>query len=126
MDSFWDWFGLMIWWFVFLTYLVLLWHVCGDLFRDRSTSGWAKALWIVALIVLPYVSVLVYVIARGRGMGQRNLAAQLQARQETEEYIRATAGRSPADEIASAKSLLDSGAISTEEFAGLKQRALAG
>lgn len=126
MDSFWDWFGLMIWWFVFLTYLVLLWHVCGDLFRDRSLGGWGKALWIIALIVLPYLSLLVYVIARGRGMGQRQIAAQIQAREEAEEYIRTTAGRSPADEIASAKQLLDSGAISTEEFAGLKQRALAG
>jgi hypothetical protein len=126
VDSFWDWFGLMIWWFVFLTYLVLLWHVCGDLFRDRSLGGWGKALWIIALIVLPYLSLLVYVIARGRGMGQRQVAAQIQAREEAEEYIRTTAGRSPADEIASAKQLLDSGAISTEEFAGLKQRALAG
>lgn len=126
MDSFWDWFGLMIWWFVFLTYLVLLWHVCGDLFRDRSLGGWGKALWIIALIVLPYLSLLVYVIARGRGMGQRQIAAQIQAREEAEEYIRTTAGRSPADEIASAKQLLDSGAISTEEFTGLKQRALAG
>lgn len=126
MDSFWDWFGLMIWWFVFLTYLVLLWHVCGDLFRDRRLGGWAKAAWIIALIVLPYLSLLVYVIARGRGMSERQVAAQIQARQETEDYIRTTAGRSPADEIANAKSLLDSGAIRTEEFGHLKQRALAG
>lgn len=126
MDSFWDWFGLMIWWFVFLTYLVLLWHVCGDLFRDRRLGGWAKAGWIIALIVLPYVSLLIYVIARGHGMTERHTAAQIQARQEAEEDIRTTAGRSPAAEIADAKQLLDSGAISSEEFAGLKQRALAG
>ncbi|WP_233571523.1 SHOCT domain-containing protein [Cellulomonas triticagri] len=126
MDSFWDWFGLMVWWFVFLTYLVLLWHVCGDLFRDTRLGGWAKAAWIVALIVLPYLSILVYVIARGRGMTARHATAREQARERTEEYIRETAGRSPADEIARAKALLDSGAISADEFGTLKQRALAG
>ncbi|WP_454048464.1 SHOCT domain-containing protein [Cellulomonas sp. Marseille-Q8402] len=126
MDSFWDWFWLMVWWFVFVTYLVLLWHICGDLFRDRRLGGFAKALWIVALVVLPYLSVLVYVIARGKGMAERQGAAVAQARQATDDYIRATAGRSPADEIANAKSLLDQGAITPEEFGSLKQRALAG
>jgi hypothetical protein len=126
VDSFWDWFWLMVWWFVFLTYLMLLWQICGDLFRDRRLGGWAKAAWILALVVLPYLSVLVYVIARGRGMAERHTDAVLKARRQTDEYIRETAGRSPVSEIADAKSLLDQGAISPEEFGHLKERALAG
>ena len=125
MNDFWDWFWLMIWWFLFVAYLVLLWQICGDLFRDRDLSGWWKALWIVALIVVPWLSMLVYVIARGKGMAERHAAAVATARRETDAYIRQTAGRSPADEIADAKALLDQGVIDTEEFGRLKARALA-
>ena len=80
MNDFWDWFWLMIWWFLFVAYLVLLWQICGDLFRDRDLSGWWKALWIVALIVVPWLSMLVYVIARGKGMAERHAAAVATAR----------------------------------------------
>ena len=125
MNDFWDWFWLMIWWFLFVAYLVLLWQICGDLFRDRDLSGWWKAVWIVFLVVFPFLTALVYVIARGKGMAERQRAAVAEAKQETDEYIRQVANRSPADHIAQAKRLLDDGAITPEEYEALKAKALA-
>jgi len=127
MDSFWDWFWLMIWWFFFFAYLVIFFQIIADLFRDRALSGWWKALWVVFLIVAPFLSALIYLIARGRGMAERQLALAVSNKQATDEYIRAAAGTgaSPTEEIASAKQLLDSGAIDAAEFQALKARALA-
>lgn len=125
MNDFWDWFWLMVWWFCFFAYLVLLFQIVGDLFRDHQLSGWWKALWVIALIVVPFLSALIYIIARGRGMAERQMHSVAKAQHDTDAYIRATAGRSPASEIADAKALLDTGAISPEEFAHLKARALA-
>ncbi|MCK0118557.1 phospholipase D-like protein [Isoptericola sp. CG 20/1183] len=125
MDSFWDWFWLMLWWFAFVMYLIVLFHVIADLFRDRDLSGWWKALWLVALIVVPFLSALVYLIARGRGMAERQSARMSAARAETDAYIRATAGGSTAaSQITEAKGLYDAGVISDEEFAALKRKAL--
>src|SRR5690606_5931858 len=127
MDGFWDWFWLMVWWFLFIAYLVVLFQIVADLFRDKALSGWWKALWIVALIVLPYLAALVYVIARGRGMAERHAEEDRARRQVMDEYVRATAGsgRSPASEVADAKALLGSGTFDADEFARLKARALA-
>lgn len=127
MDTFWQWFWLMVWWFVFFAYLLLLFHIVADLFRDRELSGWWKAMWVVGLIVLPYLVALIYLIARGSGMAERQVHAALDAKQATDEYIRTTAsaGQSPAGQIADAKTLLDSGAIDATEFAQLKAKALA-
>ncbi|GEL46113.1 membrane protein [Cellulomonas hominis] len=125
MNDFWDWFWLMVWWFCFFAYLVLLFQIVGDLFRDHELSGWWKALWVVALIVVPFLSALIYIIARGRGMAERQVKTAVQMQKQTDDYIRQTAGRSPANEIADAKTLLDSGAISPTEFEALKARALA-
>jgi hypothetical protein len=125
VDTFWDWFWLSVWWFFFVMYLILLFQICADLFRDRQLSGWWKAVWVLALVVAPFLAALVYIIARGRGMAERQAAAAVQARQQTEEYIREAAGRSPAAEIAQAKALLDAGAIDATEYAVLKERALA-
>lgn len=125
MNDFWDWFWLMVWWFCFFAYLVLLFQIVGDLFRDHELSGWWKALWVVALIVVPFLSALIYIIARGRGMAERQVKTAVQMQKQTDDYIRQTAGRSPANEIADAKTLLDSGAISASEFEALKARALA-
>ena len=98
-----------------------------DLFRDKSTSGWAKAFWVFFLIILPLITSLVYLIARGQGMAERNIAAVRSAQASQEDYIRSVSGAaaSPADEIARAKGLLDSGAISQAEFDALKAKALA-
>ena len=127
MESFWDWFWLMVWWFLFIAYLMVLFQIIIDLFRAKELSGWWKALWIVGLVVVPFLTALVYVIARGRGMAERHWAEERVRRQMTDDYVRATAGtvRSPASEIADAKALLDAGAIDGAEFARLKDRALA-
>lgn len=122
--SFWDlfWYTLMV--FAFVAYLMILFQVLGDLFRDRGMSGLGKTLWIIFLIVLPYLSVFVYLIARGRGMAERHLEAQSAAKQATDHYIREVAGKSAAEQIADAKALLDAGTITQAEFDTLKAKAL--
>jgi hypothetical protein len=126
--SFWD----LIWWFLwafaFVAYLFALFAIIGDLFRDHKMKGWAKALWIIFLIFVPFLTALVYLIARGGGMAERG-AAQAQAIQRAQDdYIKSVAGgahHSPADEIAKAKALLDAGTITPEEYERLKSRVLA-
>lgn len=121
MESFW----LVLEIFFFFAYLMVLFQIVGDLIRDRELGGFAKAMWVLALIVVPLISALVYLIARGSGMARRSAAAMEAAREGTETYIRDVAGTSPAAEIASAKQLLDAGTITPEEFAALKAKALA-
>ena len=125
--DFWDFFWLLVWSFFFICYLMVLFHVIADLFRDRDLSGWWKALWIIFLIIFPFLALLIYLIARGKGMAERQAGAMREAQATTDQYIKsvATQGASPADQIASAKSLLDSGAITQAEFDQLKQKALA-
>ncbi|SUE16797.1 Uncharacterised protein [Rhodococcus gordoniae] len=125
MDSFWDyvWYTVVV--FAFVAYLIVLFQIIVDLFRDHSVSGWVKAVWVIGLVVLPYLTALVYLIARGRGMALRAQQAQAEAKQATDEYIRTVAvGKSPAQQIADAKALLDSGAITPAEYEHLKAQAL--
>jgi len=123
-------FGQVVWWFLwifaFTAYLVILFQIIGDLFRDHQLSGWWKAVWVFFLIFVPFLTALVYLIARGKGMAQRNVRAMESARQDTEAYIKDVAGSSPSDEISKAKGLLDSGVITQSEYDALKARALAG
>ncbi|HEU4544873.1 MAG TPA: SHOCT domain-containing protein [Microlunatus sp.] len=123
--DFWDFVWLLIWSFFFVMYLMVLFQIIGDLFRDPEVGGFAKAVWIIGLIVLPLLVALIYLIARGRGMAERQSGAVRQARAETDQYIKSVASTSPADQIASAKTLLDDGAISQTEFEQLKAKALA-
>ena len=126
MSNFWDLVWLMFGTFFFIAYLMILFQVVADLFRDSKLGGVAKGVWIVALVFLPLLTALAYVITRGRGMAERQRAVQEQTKADAEAYIRQVAGGpSPADQIASAKKLLDAGAISQEEFARLKAKALA-
>jgi len=126
MSNFWDLVWLMFGTFFFIAYLMILFQVVGDLFRDSKLGGVAKGVWIVALVFLPLLTALAYVITRGRGMAERQRAVQEQTKADAEAYIRQVAGGpSPADQIASAKKLLDAGTISQEEFARLKAKALA-
>jgi hypothetical protein len=127
VNSFWDFFWLLVWTFVFVAYLMVLFQIIGDLFRDRDLSGWWKALWIIFLIIFPFLAAFIYLIARGRGMAERQAGEVRKAQVATDQYIKSVAsqGSSPADQIASAKSLLDSGAITQAEFDQLKQKALA-
>ncbi len=128
--SFWDVVWLIIISFAFFAYLIILFTIVSDLFRDRDTSGWVKAVWIVALIFLPFLAALVYLIARGGGMAERSMQQAQDAAKRQEAYIRDVAGgggggASPADQIARAKELLDQGAITQDEFATIKAKALA-
>ncbi|MGB5110712.1 MAG: hypothetical protein WBO08_03455 [Mycobacterium sp.] len=124
-DSFWDFFWSFMVIFAFIAYLIILFNILADLFwRDHKTSGWAKALWVVFLVVFPYLTALVYLIARGKGMSERAHEQAMQAKRETDDYIRQAAGRSPAQEIANAKALLDAGTISQADFDALKAKAV--
>jgi hypothetical protein len=124
--NFGDFFWLLIWSFFFVMYLMILFQIIGDLFRDKDLSGWWKALWVVALIIFPFLTALVYLIARGRGMAERHAGEVRQAQEATDSYIQQVAGRSnPADQIATAKGLLDQGTITQTEFEQLKAVALA-
>ncbi|WP_193046753.1 SHOCT domain-containing protein [Mycolicibacterium baixiangningiae] len=126
-DSFWDYLWSAVVIFAFIAYLIILFNILTDLFwRDHKTSGWIKAIWVVFLILLPYLTALVYLIARGGGMAQRAREAAFAAQRETDDYIRQAAGRSPAQEIADAKGLLDNGVITEAEFDALKAKALSG
>ena len=123
--SFWDIVWFIVISFAFVAYLMVLFAIVGDLFRDRQTGGVAKALWILFLIFMPFLSMLIYLIARGNDMAGRSLEAAEQAQAAQDRYIRSVAKTGgPAEEIAQAKSLLDSGAISQAEFDALKAKAL--
>lgn len=113
--------------FCFIAYLMVMFYILVDLFRDSGVSGWVKAVWVVALIFLPVLTSLVYLIARGKGMAERSArqAETLKAQQEA--YIRETAGRAtPADQIAQAHALLEKGVVSPAEYERLKEQALGG
>ncbi len=124
--NFWSFFWLLVWGFVFISYLMVLFQVVVDVFRDRSLSGAARAFWVVALIIVPFLTTVVYLITRGADMNKRQLADAAQSRAAADDYIRSVAGSTdPAEQIARAKGLLDSGAISADEFNALKAKALA-
>jgi hypothetical protein len=124
--DFWDFFWLLVWSFFFVMYLMVLFQIIRDLFRDTDLSGWLKALWIIALIFAPFLSAIIYLIARGRAMAERQARDMADARAATDEYIQSVSGRSvPAEQIASARQLLDSGTITQAEFDRLKEKALA-
>ena len=124
--NFWSFFWLLVWGFVFISYLMVLFQVVVDVFRDRSLSGAARAFWVVALIIVPFLTTVVYLITRGADMNKRQLADAEQSRAAADDYIRSVAGSTdPAEQIARAKGLLDSGAISADEFYALKAKALA-
>lgn len=110
--------------FAFVAYLMVMFIIISDLFRDRDTSGFLKAVWIVALIFLPLLTSLIYLIARGGGMAERSARQAETIKQAQDAYIRDVAGSSPAEQIEKAKGLLESGAISQEEFDRLKAKAL--
>lgn len=122
--DFWDVLWLIIVSFAFVAYLMLLWTIFGDLFRDHKTSGWVKALWVVFLFIIPFLTALLYLIVRGPGMAERAQAQFAHDKEARDTYIRETAGQSAAAQIADAKALLDSGAITEAEFAEIKAKAL--
>jgi len=125
MSNFWDIVWLMMSTFVFVAYLIIMFQIVVDLFRDNELGGGSKVLWIIGLIFLPMITAIIYIITRGSGMAIRAQASMQRAKSETEAYIKGVAGRSPAADIAEAKALLDAGTITQDEFARLKAKALA-
>lgn len=124
--NFWDIIGFIFWSYILISFLFVLFSIIADIFRDKGLNGWLKAVWIFFLVFVPFLTALVYLITRGRSMNERQLAAVQQARGEADSYIRSVAASaSPADEIAKARALLESGSISQAEYEALKGRALA-
>ena len=124
MSNFWDLLTLIASAFLFVAYLFVLFQIVTDLFRDTETGGVAKAVWIIGLVFVPMLTAIVYIIARGKGMAARQQASLNRMKSESDSYIRQVAGRSPASDIAEAKSLLDAGTITQVEFERLKAKAL--
>ncbi|MDN5797872.1 MAG: PLDc N-terminal domain-containing protein [Intrasporangium sp.] len=133
MDDFlshvWDFIWMFFTIFVFVAWLIALFSIIVDLFRDRELSGWAKAVWLLFLMFVPFLTALIYLIARGRGMAGRSVAQARAQQDAADSYIRSVAGGGPvggpATEIAKAKELLDAGSITQTEFDSLKAKALA-
>ncbi|MGH8616366.1 MAG: SHOCT domain-containing protein [Burkholderiales bacterium] len=125
MSNFWDIVWLIVSTFIFFAYLMVMFHIVFDLFRDQEVGGGTKALWIAGLIFLPFLTALIYIVARGPGMAQRQQAAAQRMKSDADAYIKQVAGKSPAEQITEAKALLDAGTISADEFAKLKAKALA-
>jgi hypothetical protein len=112
--------------FLFVLYFWILITIISDLFRDHQLSGWAKAGWILVLFVVPFLGMLIYLIARGEGMRERAVREQADMRRHMDDYIRQTAGGgSSVEELAKLSDLKDRGAISDEEFERAKAKLLA-
>jgi len=124
IDIFWS----MLEFFFLFIWIMILFHVLGDLFRDHSLSGVTKTLWVLFLVFLPFVAAFVYLIVRGQGMAERSAAQQQRAQEQFAGYVRNVAANgdaTPTEQIARAKELLDAGTIDRSEFDRLKAKALA-
>jgi hypothetical protein len=121
MDVLWS----MIIFFFWVIWIWIVITVLIDVFRRRDIGGWAKAAWVVFVVILPWLGVLIYLIVEHDGMRERSTSEAQAQKQAFDEYVRDTAGGGSAAEIARAKELLDSGAITPEEFQSLKAKALA-
>ena len=115
-------FWYLLWIFYFAVYIFVVFLIISDLFRDHKLNGWFKAIWIIFLVFAPFLTALVYVIARGKGMAER-ARGQGGGVPEADDY-RPSASSTPAQDIAQAKALLDAGTISQGEFDALKSKAL--
>jgi len=122
LEVFWT----MLIFFVFVIWIWILIGVVADIFRRHDTSGLAKVLWIVFIVVLPYLGVFAYLLVEHRGMAERTVKRQESAQQQFDQYVQSTVAKGdPTEQIARAKQLLDGGAIDRAEFETLKRRALA-
>ena len=117
----------MIIFFAWVAWLIILFRVIADVFRRHDTSGWGKAAWLIFVIVLPFLGVLIYLIAHGDDMAKRDLEQARAAQANMDDYVKSVAGSGggAAAEIDKAKQLLDSGAITQAEFDALKAKAIA-
>lgn len=111
--------------FFFVIWIWILITILNDLFRDHELSGWAKAAWVLFLVFIPFLTALIYLIARGEGMRDRTIKAQAEARHHMDAYIRQQVNASPADELHKLNELREKGALSSEEFERAKAKLLA-
>lgn len=125
--TFWDFIVWTFWFYLVVVCITIFIRVIIDVFRDPELNGWAKALWVLFLVLVPFLAAFIYLIARGGRMAQRSAAGAMEAQAAAADHVRAVAGAgSPSAEIESAKRLLDSGAITPAEFETLKGKALSG
>jgi ABC-type lipoprotein release transport system permease subunit len=125
METFGDFFLTTLWIFFLFMFLMVLFYIFGDIFRDRKMSGWAKAIWILFLIVATPITALIYLIVRGRGLQERTQEAMIDAKKQQDAYIREVSATDPTDQIAKAKELHEAGTITDAEFDQIKAKALA-
>jgi putative oligomerization/nucleic acid binding protein/phospholipase D-like protein len=112
--------------FFFVIWIWILITILTDLFRDHELSGWLKAVWVIFLVLIPFLTALVYLIARGHGMRDRTIKAQAEAKQHFDSYVREQAhAGSPAEELHKLNDLREKGALSSEEFDRAKAKLLA-
>ena len=124
IDIFWS----MLWFYFLFIWIMILFHIISDLFRDHSLPGVAKTVWVLFLVFLPFLAALVYMFARGQGMAERSAARQQRAQERFAGHVRDVAGNgaaTPTEQVARAKELLDAGTINQSEFDRLKAKALA-
>jgi len=122
LNAFW----MMLWFFLWVIWLMLLFRVFGDVFRDRDLSGWGKVGWTFFVCVVPFLGVFVYLIARGHGMAERSMERAQAQQKDFDEYVRKTAGTaSPTDELTRLAGLKADGTISEDEFQRAKEKILA-
>lgn len=126
MNSFWNWIELTLWIFALIILIWIIIAIITDLFRNHEMNGFAKALWIIFLVLVPWLTALIYLIVEHKGMAERSMKAAEKMQKEQAQYIQTVAGTSPAEQIKHAKDLLDAGTISQQEYDQLKAKALAG
>ncbi|MFO7689342.1 MAG: PLDc N-terminal domain-containing protein [Cryobacterium sp.] len=124
MDNFWNIVSFFFWAYVVIAYLLVLFSIIGDLFRDDTLNGWLKGLWMLFLVFVPFLTALVYLIARGNGMTRRAEGRVAAAQREADRVVTQSAGSSPARDIEQAHRLLDEGVIQRAQYDALKARAL--
>ncbi len=123
LDLFWT----TLWFFLFFAWIWLVITIFADIFRSNDLSGWGKALWTLFVVFVPWLGVLVYLIARGKSMGERSMQQAVEREQATRQYIQTVAtpnGHSTADEIAKLAELRNSGLLTQDEFDAQKAKLL--
>lgn len=120
----WGWIWFFFWMFAYIAYLFVLIYIVIDIFRDHELNGWMKALWLILLLFVPWITGLVYLIVRGKGMAERSARKQVEYQEYSQEEFRKISFASPTEEIAKAQALRDQGVITDGEFEALKAKAL--